>query len=158
VVSGSAAGGAGNVRGITGSVTSAPSPEEMDAQMRLMKIVTDQPTAMAVAGGGRGGSGGRVKQESLGTQTVEGLLVKGTRSTSTIPEGAIGNDRAIETISERWFSDDLQTVVMTKRSDPRSGTQTFRLVNVLRAEPSPSLFQLPSDYTLVGGKAMEKQE
>ena len=133
----------------------------IDAQMRLMRSVTEQSSAVVVAAGGRVGPASTAKQESLGTQTMEGLQVKGTRTTSTIPEGALGNDRAIETVSERWFSADLQTVVMTKHSDPRSGTQTFQLRNVLRAEPSPSLFQLPSDYTLVTtatGKAREKPE
>jgi len=135
----------------------ATSAEEMDAQMRLMKSVMGPSPALMAAGSGLGGPSGQAKRESLGAQTMEGLQVKGTRTTSTIPEGAIGNSRAIETVSERWFSADLQTVVMTKHSDPRSGTQTFQLRNVLRGEPSPSLFQLPSDYTVVSGKK-EKQE
>jgi len=156
----STAGGVGNARvpNVGWATETSTSPEEIDAQMRLMRNVTEQSAAVVVAAGGRGGPGGRTRQESLGTQTMEGLQVKGTRITSTIPEGAIGNDRAIETISERWFSADLQTVVMTKRSDPRSGTQTFQLVNVLRAEPSPSLFQLPPDYTVGGGKTEKVKE
>jgi hypothetical protein len=38
--------------------------------------------------------------------------------------------------------------MMTSHSDPRSGTETFRLTNVLRAEPSASLFQVTADYKM----------
>ena len=55
-------------------------------------------------------------------------------------------------VTERWYSSDLQTVVMTKRSDPRMGETTFTLTNILRSEPDASLFQVPSDYTVVAGR------
>ena len=41
------------------------------------------------------------KEESLGTRMIEGVQAEGTRSTTTIPAGAIGNDRAIEIVDER---------------------------------------------------------
>jgi len=87
--------------------------------------------------------------ESLGKQTLEGVESEGTRSTSTLPAGAIGNDRPIQTISERWYSPELQTVMMSRHSDPRSGEETFRLTNVTRGEPSPDLFQVPPTYHTV---------
>ena len=37
---------------------------------------------------------------------------------------------------------------MTKHSDPRSGDTTYRLTNVVQAEPARSLFEVPADYTL----------
>ncbi|MEJ7710542.1 MAG: energy transducer TonB [Pyrinomonadaceae bacterium] len=67
---------------------------------------------------------GESVNESLGKQTIEGVLAEGTRTTFTIPENAIGNERPIKIVNERWFSPDLQTVVMTKRSDPRFGKQS----------------------------------
>jgi hypothetical protein len=91
------------------------------------------------------------KKESLGTQILEGVPSEGTRTTSTIEVGAIGNDRALSIVAERWYSPDLKTVMMTSHSDPRSGTETFRLTNVLRTEPSASLFALPAEYKLVEG-------
>jgi len=84
--------------------------------------------------------------ESLGKQTLEGVESEGTRTTSTLPSGAIGNDRPIQTVSERWYSPELQTVMMSKHSDPRTGEETFRLTNVNRGEPSPDLFQVPPTY------------
>ena len=86
--------------------------------------------------------------ESLGTQVIEGVKAEGTRITETIPAGTIGNDQPIQIVTERWYSPDLQMVVMSKRSDPRVGETTFRLTNTNRAEPAATLFQVPADYTL----------
>jgi len=88
--------------------------------------------------------GGKV--EDLGTQSMEGVVAQGTRTTRTIETGAIGNDRPINMVSERWFSPDLQTVVMTKQTDPREGETDFKLTNIQRGEPDPSLFQVPAGY------------
>ncbi len=87
-----------------------------------------------------------VKKEDLGTQVMEGLSVQGKRITKTIPAGQIGNDQPLEIVSESWYSAELQTTVMSKTTDPRSGQTVFRLTNVSRAEPDPALFQLPADY------------
>jgi hypothetical protein len=92
---------------------------------------------------------GQVSTEDLGSQTLEGVLVKGTRTTHTIPAGQIGNEAPITIVSEIWTSPELKTMVYSKRSDPRIGEQTFRLTNIVRAEPSPSLFTVPSDFRIV---------
>jgi hypothetical protein len=89
-----------------------------------------------------------VKSESLGKQTIEGVEVEGTRSTVVIPAGSIGNEGPISTTSERWYSAELQTVVMSKRSDPRFGETVYRLTNIQRSEQPASLFEVPSDYTV----------
>jgi hypothetical protein len=89
-----------------------------------------------------------MKNESLGRQTIEGVMVEGTRTTFTIPAGEIGNERPIEIVSERWYSPELQVVVMTRRSDPRTGETTYKLTRVNRTEPLKSLFEVPPDYTV----------
>lgn len=89
--------------------------------------------------------------EDLGSQTMEGVLVHGVRTTHTIPAGQIGNERPISIVSEIWTSPDLKTVVFSKRTDPRMGEQTFRLTNIVRAEPDPSLFTVPPDFKIVEG-------
>ena len=86
--------------------------------------------------------------EQLGKQTIEGVEAEGTRATTTIPAGEIGNERPIVITSERWYSPELQTVVMTRRSDPRQGETTYRLTNINRSEPPRSLFEVPADYTI----------
>jgi hypothetical protein len=88
------------------------------------------------------------KTESLGTETMEGVVVDGKRVTRTIPAGQIGNAQPIEIISEVWTSPDLQVVVMSKHSDPRFGETTYQLTGIQRAEPDHSLFEIPPGYTV----------
>jgi hypothetical protein len=87
--------------------------------------------------------------ESLGTQIIEGVLAEGSRTTVTYPIGLIGNDRPITTTTETWTSPELKMVVLSKTSDPRTGESTTRLTNISRAEPDPSLFQVPPDYEII---------
>jgi len=89
------------------------------------------------------------KHEDLGKQVIEGVECVGTRIVNTIPADAIGNERPIEIVFERWFSNELQVVMMTRNSDPRSGETIYRLTNVIRKEPSADLFKLPGDYSVV---------
>jgi hypothetical protein len=95
----------------------------------------------------------QVDTEDLGSQTMEGVLVKGVRMTHTIPASQIGNDRPITIVTEVWTSPELKTVVYSKRSDPRMGEQTFRLTDIVRAEPNPSLFTVPGDFKIVDAPA-----
>lgn len=101
-------------------------------------------------GKSKSGIPGDVKREDLGTEVVEGVSCVGLRETHTIPAGAIGNERALETTSENWTSPDLHVIVLSKHNDPRSGETTYRLTNLKRGEPDASLFQIPSDYTITG--------
>ena len=94
------------------------------------------------------GDSKNTKKESLGKQTIEGVEAEGTRITTTIPAGDIGNELPIEMVFETWYSPELQTVIMSKHSDPRSGESTYRLTNINRIEPPHSLFELPPDYTV----------
>ena len=88
------------------------------------------------------------KKESLGKQTIEGVEAEGTRYITTIAAGEVGNEQPISIVSESWYSPELQTVVMSKHSDPRVGENTYRLTNINRTEPAHSLFELPADYTV----------
>jgi hypothetical protein len=98
----------------------------------------------------------QVNTENLGSQTMEGVQVTGVRTTQTIPAGKIGNDRPISIVTEVWTSPELKTIVLSKRNDPRMGEQTFKLTNIQRAEPDPSLFNVPSDFKITegGGKTI----
>jgi hypothetical protein len=96
---------------------------------------------------------GTLHQEDLGTQTIAGVTAQGTRITRTIPAGQMGNEKPITIVNERWYSNDLQTVVMSKRSDPWSGETTYTLTNINRTEPDASHFTVPSDYSLTQGRS-----
>jgi hypothetical protein len=147
----------------SGSVTAAPSGPPPQAGLHGPGPEIEQFTFRAEAGPGitMGTGGGtfmfrtrnnanEVKEE-LGKQIIEGIEAEGTRSTITIPAGEIGNERAIEIVSERWYSPELQLVVMTRHSDPRSGETTYKLTNINRAEPAKSLFEVPAGYTVKEG-------
>jgi hypothetical protein len=92
--------------------------------------------------------GPKPKKESLGKQTIEGVEAEGTRITLTIPAGDIGNERAIQIVTERWYSPELQTVVLSKNNDPFMGESVYRLTNISRNEPARSLFEIPADYKI----------
>jgi hypothetical protein len=92
------------------------------------------------------------KREPLGTQTIEGEEAEGTRTTITTPVDAIGNDKPIVRVCETWHAVELKTLMLSKCSDPRFGRTTLRLTNIDRSEPDPTLFMVPSDYTIVDNK------
>jgi hypothetical protein len=100
--------------------------------------------------------------ESLGTRPIEGINAEGTRTTSTIPAGAIGNLLPIEIVTERWFSPELQMAVLITRHDPRAGDTAYRLTNIVRAEPHEALFVVPPGYELrdgnLSGKMLKMRE
>jgi hypothetical protein len=91
--------------------------------------------------------------EQLGPQVLEGVEAQGTRSTLTIPADAIGNERPVVVVSERWYSPELKALVLSRQSDPRYGETTYRLTNIIRSEPSADLFEVPADFTIVEGPA-----
>ncbi|HEX4947722.1 MAG TPA: hypothetical protein VFZ34_13715 [Blastocatellia bacterium] len=117
------------------------------------KMAQEQATGAKVTVGGFGGGEVKLrrspgKTESLGQQMIEGVMCDGKRTTLTIPAGTIGNDLPINVVTEEWYSPELQSLVLTKHSDPRHGETTYRLTNINRSEPARSLFEVPVDYTV----------
>ncbi|HUI83965.1 MAG TPA: hypothetical protein VL240_07070 [Candidatus Binatia bacterium] len=96
--------------------------------------------------------GSNVTTEQLGAKTILGLQAQGTRVTRTIPAGQIGNAKPILVVTERWESTDLQIPLSMTHTDPMMGTVTAKVTSVNRAEPDPSLFQVPADYKVKAGK------
>lgn len=137
---------------IVTSPAGAPAPPpEARVQVQRMEQIN-------VASGSAGGSytfhrtepspkGTKVTQE-LGKQIVEGVEAEGKRTTITIPAGEMGNERPIEVVTEQWYSPELQLLVMSRVSDPRSGETTYKLSNINRTEPARTLFEVPSDYSV----------
>jgi len=112
---------------------------------------------VAAAGGGRGGAVAlprsamptiRGMAGPLEHKTLDGIAVEGGKTTRTIPAGQVGNEQPIVVTSEQWRSPELNVLVMTRHSDPRTGDSTYRLQNIVRAEPDRSLLMVPSDYTV----------
>ncbi len=123
-----------------------PSEGISEQQAAEQKIV-------AAARGGRGGAlmrSGADDRKTVLTEhkTIEGVAVEGRKTTSVIPAGQIGNEQPITIVSEEWRSTELDILVQTKHSDPRMGESSYRLFGIIRAEPDPSLFMVPPDYTV----------
>ncbi len=72
----------------------------------------------------------------------------GTRATTTIPAGAIGNQQPIQVVRETWIATVLKVPVYIKTSDPRFGDSLMTLNVQAQTEPDPALFQVPSNYTI----------
>jgi hypothetical protein len=89
-----------------------------------------------------------VNREDLGTQTVSGVSATGTRTTITIPAGAIGNQAPIVSTREVWIATTLKVPVLIKSTDPRFGNSTAELTNIVAGEPDVTLFQVPAGYTI----------
>lgn len=98
--------------------------------------------------GGNAGTNPNVITESLGSQSIEGNLVQGTRNTRTVPAGTMGNQNPIQVTSEQWYSSQLQLNLLVKNNNPAGGQNGTTLSNITTSDPDPSLFQVPSGYTL----------
>lgn len=84
--------------------------------------------------------------ESLGNKVMEGVNVKGTRTTFTIPAGRMGNEKPIISITENWVSEELGAQIYSKHTDPRFGDSTTKTTNIQRADQPRYLFEVPADY------------
>jgi hypothetical protein len=87
--------------------------------------------------------------EDLGNQLVSGVEATGTRDTVIYNAGLFGNDRKMSIEREFWYSPKLGFNLLSKRSDPRIGTQTFTVTNLILSEPDPKLFDLPEGFKIV---------
>ena len=93
-----------------------------------------------------------LKSEDLGHEIIEGLDTIGTRETTMIAPGTIGNDRALAAVREFWHSTQLGINLVLTRTDPLSGNSDIRVTDIRLGEPDPHLFDLPSDFTVVDAR------
>jgi hypothetical protein len=91
-----------------------------------------------------------VRTDKLPPREIEGVKVTGSRSTSTIPAGKIGNEKPIVIAREVWTSPELKLTVSSVTKDPRSGDQSYQLRNIRRAEPEAALMRVPADFQKTG--------
>lgn len=90
--------------------------------------------------------------EDLGTDSIQGVEAHGTRTTTTIPAGEIGNDVPLEGTTERWVAVNTQLGGLTVREivdEPRTGKSDKELTSFSQGDPDPALFQPPADYEIV---------
>lgn len=122
-------------------------PQKMTGVQSPLRQRTPPPANSASRTRGTPGNTEALSQ-NLGTQTINGVTAAGTQITRTIPAGTIGNTQAIQIVRATWVSSALQIPVQATLSDPRTGTTTLNLTNIVQSEPSSSLFVVPSGYTI----------
>ena len=85
-------------------------------------------------------------RERLGTDTIDGLSVIGTRETWTTRPGAAGNEQPLVSTREFWYSEELQTNLAVTRIDPLVGKQVIHLSHISREEPDQHLWDVPIGF------------
>jgi hypothetical protein len=70
--------------------------------------------------------------ENLGTKNLFGLDTIGTRQTTTIPQGTVGNDRPIQIVLEFWHSRGLVLTWNRFAPTPDWERRSSRLRNWIR--------------------------
>lgn len=96
--------------------------------------------------------------ENLGVQYIQGVYTTGTRETTTVKAGALGNDRPITTIREFWNAPSLGINLVSKFASPLSGTQVFTLTDVNLEAPDPALFEVPAGMEVVDHRQPSSQQ
>jgi len=112
------------------------------------KVPTQTPFERATA---QAANRPNMSVEDLGTQVVAGVSAQGVRMTTTTPIGAVGNDRELKTVVDRWVSQDLHVLVKSVTTDSRTGSTKYELTNLMLASPDASLFQVPAGYMVQEG-------
>ena len=140
--------------GRMGSTVTIVKPEEFPAEAAPDEMRKRMAETVVATGRGRGVIPRTVRdddvknEESLGQKIFDGVLADGKRVTTVLPAGSIGNQLPITVVSEQWFAPDLEILVMTRHSDPRTGETSYSLSNITRGEPAAGLFDVPPDYTI----------
>jgi hypothetical protein len=94
-----------------------------------------------------GGEGHEIWEE-LGTRNILGVQTSGYRDTTVTNVGVLGNDQPLNSLSEYWHSDKLGINLLSIRSSPYFGKQTFNITEISVGEPDAQKFELPAGYTI----------
>jgi hypothetical protein len=95
--------------------------------------------------------------KDLGTETVAGLVLHGTRKQRTIPATFSGTGKDVTITDDYWYSEDLKVYLVLKHNDPRTGEQVVGILDVDRKEPDAAMFRIPPEYKVVDETPVEQQ-
>ena len=80
-----------------------------------------------------------IRREGLGATIIQGLQALGSRESLTGPAATQSS-----TVTEFWYSPQLDLNVIMKRTNANGETQTFTVENIDQHEPDRALFQPPA--------------
>ena len=86
--------------------------------------------------------------EDLGTRNIAGVNTVGIRESYRMEAGEMGNDQPVTRVKEEWHSQELGINLLSIRSDPTIGKQTFTVVELTASEPDAQLFEVPAGYRI----------
>ena len=103
-------------------------------------------------------NGTEITVEPLGSSTISGVAVVGTKTTTTYPVGVVvvatkttwlSNDRPVTTTDETWWAPSLGLMLSSTNLQPGGNVATRTMQNFSTAEPDPTLFKIPAGYKIV---------
>ncbi len=104
---------------------------------------------MSPATGPIPGDQGSAIHQDLGKRFIQGVETEGTHDILIYNQGVFGNDRKITVENEFWWSPQLGLNLLSTKTDPRIGKQTFTVTVIVPGDPDPSLFQIPAGFEVV---------
>jgi hypothetical protein len=124
-------------------------------QRHVCELLVYDPTSDLAAASPRKGSSrilpdgkGNVAWEDLGNRNIAGIETVGSREITTMNADTMGNDQPLTSMREYWHSDQLGINLLSIRTSPMFGKQTFTISEITAAEPEAQLFELPTGYTV----------
>ena len=90
-----------------------------------------------------------VRETDLGTQSLDGVELRGLRKQRTIAAQFSGIGKDVEVTDEYWYSEALSIYMIIRHNDPRTGEQLVAVTKVERTEPPATQFAVPSAYKVV---------
>lgn len=77
--------------------------------------------------------------------------------TQTLAAEESGTGSEMTVTDEYWYSQDLRLNLAVRHSDSRTGNFSAIVTEILRREPDPSLFSIPSDYRMADGPQTDRK-
>jgi hypothetical protein len=89
-----------------------------------------------------------IQQEELAPEVLDGMTVRHgrRRQSTTYPAQSTGLGHSTTTISDYWFSPELQAFLLVKQVGPDATVHTLQLRDISRLEPAAALFTVPRGY------------
>lgn len=115
----------------------------------LMKMPDGMTGARACNCAGPRIPGATEQEQALGQNTIEDVEVTGSREILMLNPELVGNKDPQPLVKEFWYSPRLGLNLVTKRFDPRFGSQNFLVNHLSLGEPDSTMFQPPADYRVV---------
>lgn len=89
-----------------------------------------------------------IQQEELGPEDLDGMTMRHGRrhQSTTYPAQSTGPGHPTTTITDYWFSPELQAFLLVKQVGPDATVHTLQLRDISRLEPAAALFTVPRGY------------